>query len=43
MGFHQHVELLVDCCEVLLAVIGRRWTSIAEPTGIAGSTTSSAR
>jgi hypothetical protein len=33
VDFHQHVESLLDRCEVLLAVIGRRWTSIADADG----------
>jgi hypothetical protein len=31
--FHEHVESLLDRCDVLLAVIGRRWTSITDGDG----------
>ena len=33
MDFHQHVESLLDRCDVLLAVIGKRWASIADADG----------
>jgi hypothetical protein len=33
VDFHQHVESLLDRCEVLLAVIGRSWTSITDADG----------
>jgi hypothetical protein len=33
MDFHQHVESLLDRCDVLLAVIGKRWTSITDDDG----------
>jgi hypothetical protein len=33
MDFHQHVESLLDHCDVLLAVIGRRWTSSTDADG----------
>jgi hypothetical protein len=33
VDFHQHVELLLDNCDVLLAVIGRRWVTITDGDG----------
>jgi hypothetical protein len=33
VDFHQHVEALLDRCDVLLAVIGKRWTSITDADG----------
>ena len=33
MDFVQHVESLLDRCDVLLAIIGRRWTSITDADG----------
>jgi hypothetical protein len=33
VDFHEHVESLLDRCDVLLAVIGRRWTTIAGADG----------
>jgi hypothetical protein len=30
VDFHEHVESLLDRCDVLLAVIGRRWTTITD-------------
>lgn len=33
VDFHQHVESLLDRCEVLLAVIGKHWTSITDADG----------
>ena len=33
VDFHDHVESLLDRCDVLLAVIGRRWASITDPDG----------
>ena len=33
VDFHEHVESLLDRCDVLLAVIGRRWASITDADG----------
>jgi hypothetical protein len=33
VDFTQHVESLLDRCDVLLAVIGKRWTSITDADG----------
>lgn len=33
VDFHQHVERLLDRCDVLLAVIGPRWTSATDVDG----------
>jgi hypothetical protein len=33
VDFHEHVEALLDRCDVLLAVIGKRWTSLADANG----------
>jgi hypothetical protein len=33
MDFHEHVESLLDRCDVLLAVIGKSWTTITGPSG----------
>jgi hypothetical protein len=33
MDFVQHVESLLDRCDVLLAIIGKRWTSITDADG----------
>jgi hypothetical protein len=33
VDFHEHVESLLDRCEVLLAVIGRRWISMTDAEG----------
>lgn len=33
MDFHKHVESLLDGCDVLLAIIGKSWTSMADPDG----------
>jgi TIR domain len=33
MDFHQHAESLLDRCDVVLAIIGKRWTSITGPDG----------
>jgi TIR domain-containing protein len=33
VDFHEHVESLLDRCDVVLAVIGRRWTTIADAEG----------
>jgi hypothetical protein len=33
MDFHEHVESLLDGCDVLLAIIGKRWTSITDADG----------
>jgi hypothetical protein len=33
MDFHQHAEALLDRCDVVLAIIGRRWASITDADG----------
>jgi hypothetical protein len=33
MDFHEHVESLLDGCDVLLAIIGKSWTSITDADG----------
>jgi len=33
MDFHEHVESLLDRCDVLLAVIGKTWTTITDAGG----------
>jgi hypothetical protein len=33
MDFHEHVESLLDRCDVLLAIIGKRWASITDEDG----------
>ena len=33
VDFHEHVESLLDRCDVLLAVIGKRWASITDADG----------
>jgi hypothetical protein len=33
MDFHEHVEALLDRCDVLLAIIGRQWSSITDADG----------
>jgi hypothetical protein len=33
VDFHEHVESLLNRCDVLLAVIGKRWTSITDDDG----------
>jgi hypothetical protein len=33
MDFHEHVESLLDRCDVLLAIIGKRWASITDDDG----------
>ena len=33
MDFHEHVESLLDRCDVLLAVIGKTWTTITDADG----------
>jgi hypothetical protein len=33
MDFHEHVESLLDRCDVLLAVIGKSWTTITDADG----------
>jgi hypothetical protein len=33
MDFHEHVESLLDDCDVLLAIIGKSWTAITDADG----------
>jgi TIR domain len=33
MDFHEHVETLLDRCDVLLAIIGKQWSSIRDADG----------
>jgi len=33
MDFHEHVESLLDGCDVLLAIIGKSWTSMTDADG----------
>jgi hypothetical protein len=33
MDFHEHVESLLDGCDVLLAIIGKSWTTITDADG----------